>query len=154
MSKRAEEYCYDYPRPAVTVDVAVVTREKDRRVLLIKRKQEPFAGIWALPGGFIEMDETLEDAARRELKEESGAEIETIEQVAAFDDPGRDPRGRTISILYLAEVNAEDLQVYAADDAAEIGWHRLAAPPPLAFDHAQMLACVRERLAAAEERSG
>ena len=100
MSKKAEKYCYDYPRPAVTVDVAVVTSEKDRRVLLIRRKQEPFAGMWAIPGGFIEMDETLEDAARRELKEETGAEIETIEQVAAFGDPRRDPRGRTVSILY------------------------------------------------------
>jgi 8-oxo-dGTP diphosphatase len=153
MSKKAEKYCYDYPRPAVTVDVAVVTREKDRRVLLIKRKQGPFAGTWALPGGFIEMDEPLEDAACRELKEETGAEIQTIAQVAAFGDPKRDPRGRTISILYLAEVNAEDLQVHAADDAAEVGWHRLTKPPPLAFDHAQMLACVRKRLAA-DERCG
>ena len=74
--------------------------------------------------------------------------------MAAFGDPKRDPRDRTVSILYLAEVNAEDLHVYAADDAAEVGWHRLAAPPSLAFDHAQMLDCVRERLAAAEEKCG
>src|SRR2546421_17295 len=83
-------------RPAVTVDVAVVTREQVPQVLLIRRKHDPFAGMWALPGGFVEMDEPLEAAARREFKEETGVDVGEIEQLGTFGDPGRDPRGRTI----------------------------------------------------------
>ena len=92
MTEKREQYCYDYPRPSVTVDVAVVTRETHPRVLLIRRKAEPFAGMWAIPGGFIEIDEPLEVAARRELKEETGMEVEQLEQLGAFGDPQRDPQ--------------------------------------------------------------
>src|SRR5229473_2344318 len=113
------KYCYDYPRPAVTVDVAVVTREQTHRVLLIRRKHDPFAGMWALPGGFVEMDESLEAAARRELKEETGIDVGQIEQLSTFGDPGRDPRGRTISIVYLARLDASKINPRAANDAAE-----------------------------------
>ncbi len=141
-----KKYTYDHPRPAVTVDVAIVTREAKPRVLLIRRKHAPFAGRWALPGGFVDMDETLEAAARRELFEETGVAAGRIEQLATLGDPGRDPRGRVISVVYLARVQPEHLQPRAADDAAAVGWHFLHRPPPLAFDHAEILALVRQRL--------
>jgi 8-oxo-dGTP diphosphatase len=145
-STTGKEYCYEYPRPAVTVDVVLVTRETRPRVLLIRRKNEPFAGMWAIPGGFVDMDEALETAARRELLEETGVEAEHLEQLHTFGDPGRDPRGRTVSIVYLAKVDAKQVHPQAADDAAEVGWHELDAPPPLAFDHDKILACARKTL--------
>lgn len=144
-----KKYTYAYPRPAVTVDTVIVTREAKPRVLLIRRKHDPFAGAWAIPGGFVDMDETLEAAARRELFEETGVQVKRLEQLHAFGDPGRDPRGRTISIVFLGRADAGALQPQAADDAAEVGWHSLHRPPRLAFDHAAILAHVRRRLAAA-----
>jgi 8-oxo-dGTP diphosphatase len=141
------KHCYDYPRPAVTVDVVIVTRERTPRVLLIRRKKPPFAGAWALPGGFVEMDEPLEAAARRELHEETGVAADELTQLHTFGDPDRDPRGRTISVVYLARVNAKKLRPKAADDAAEVGWFPLAAPPAeLAFDHAAILEHARRGL--------
>jgi 8-oxo-dGTP diphosphatase len=142
-----KKYTYDYPRPAVTVDVVVLTRGDNPRVLLIRRKHDPFAGKWALPGGFVEIDEPLEAAARRELEEETGVPAETLEQLHTFGDPGRDPRGRTITVVYLTRVDAAKVQPRAGDDAAEIGWHSLRQLPPLAFDHEQILACARRHLA-------
>ena len=139
------KYTYEYPRPAVTVDIVIVTREARPRVLLIRRKHEPFAGCWALPGGFVEMEESLESAARRELFEETGVQTKSLEQLAVFGDPGRDPRGRVISIAYLAAVNPAQLKPRAADDAAEVGWFALARPPRLAFDHKEILAAARQR---------
>jgi 8-oxo-dGTP diphosphatase len=141
-----KKFTYNFPRPAVTVDIVLVSREKDPRVLLIRRKHEPFAGKWAIPGGFVDIDEPLEAAARRELAEETGLHIPKLEQLHTFGDPGRDPRGRIISVVYLARVNPTKLKPKAADDAAEAGWHRLLRPPTLAFDHAQILACARRRL--------
>ncbi len=147
MSKITKKpYCYEYPRPAVTVDVVIVTRSKPHRVLLIRRKNEPFAGRWALPGGFVDMDEDLESAARRELREETGVDAMRLEQFYTFGAPHRDPRGRTISVAYLAIVDERQLEPKAADDAAEVGWHGLARPPALAFDHADILAHARRRL--------
>ncbi len=139
-------FTYEWPRPSVTVDVALVTAEAAPRILLIRRKHDPFAGFWALPGGFVEMDETLEVSARRELREETGLEVGLLEQLHTFGDPGRDPRGRTISIVYLGKVDEAQLRPQAADDAAEVGWHALEQPPPLAFDHAAILAMIRHRL--------
>src|ERR1700730_2958691 len=104
-----KEYIYEYPRPAVTVDIIVVTRGPKPKVLLIRRKHDPFAGCWAIPGGFVEMDETLEAAARRELKEETGVTVDSLEQLYTFGDPGRDPRGRTIAVAYWTEVNENRL---------------------------------------------
>ena len=141
-----KKYTYDYPRPMVTVDLIVVTKEKKPRVLLIRRKHAPYAGQWAIPGGYVEMDEALEIAARRELLEEAGVRVKEIEQLHAFGAPGRDPRGRTISVVYLARVKPAQLKPKADDDAAEVGWHSLLRPPPLAFYHAEILACARRRL--------
>ena len=93
-----KKYTYDYPRPAVTVDVVLVTREPRPRVLLIRRKHDPFAGTWALPGGFVDPAETLAAAAGRELREETGVAAADLEQLGAFGDPGRDPRGWTVSV--------------------------------------------------------
>lgn len=147
MSKAKElRYCYEYPRPAVTVDLVVISRERRPRVLLIRRGHEPFAGMWAIPGGFVDMDESLEAAAKRELKEEAGVTVKELEQLAAFGDPKRDPRGRTISVVYLARVDPKKLKPKAGDDAAEVAWHPLEKLPPLAFDHAEILALARQRL--------
>ncbi len=142
-----KKFCYDYPRPSVTVDIVVVTKEQRPRVLLIQRKRPPFEGYWALPGGFIEMDEKLEDSARRELKEETGIEPGKLVQLATFGDPGRDPRGRTVSVVFLTSVNPQELNPAAADDAAAAGWFPIQHPPLLAFDHRQILALARRRLA-------
>ncbi len=153
MSKsRKQPYCYEYPRPSVTVDVVIVTRERKPRVLLIRRKHDPFEGMWAIPGGFVDMDEALEDAARRELREETGVEVADVEQLHTFGEPGRDPRGRTISVAYLARVSPRHVKPIAADDAAEVGWHPLDRLPPLAFDHDQILALARSRMDAGRRR--
>src|SRR5262249_59355264 len=95
---------------------------------------------------FVDMDEPLETAARRELLEETCIHVGQLQQLATFGDPGRDPRGRTISVVYLAVIDADKVQARAADDAADVGWHSLQSPPPLAFDHAAVLACARRRL--------
>ena len=140
-----------YERPSLTVDAVVVARiEGQHKVLLIQRKNPPFAGRWALPGGFVDPNEPLEDAARRELWEETGARPARLEQLHTFGDPGRDPRGWTVSVAYLVELNEESaraLHLQAGDDAAKAAWFDLFHPPPLAFDHAEILACARKKLA-------
>ena len=140
-------HTYDYPRPAVTADVAVVSVEERPRVLLILRKQDPFADCWALPGGFVNAGERLIDAAMRELKEETGIEAFALEQLHSFGDPGRDPRGWTITIAYLARVHRDQVKPVAADDAASVEWFPLDELPKLAFDHAAILQRVKTRLA-------
>jgi 8-oxo-dGTP diphosphatase len=154
MTRSKKRYTYDYPRPSVTVDIVLITREAQPRVLLIRRKHDPFAGMWAIPGGFVDMEESLESAARRELAEETGVEIKHLEQLAAFGEPDRDPRGRTISIVFLGRVNSDRLKPQAQDDAAAVGWHSLHRLPPLAFDHAQILRSARERLRRQAGRTG
>jgi 8-oxo-dGTP diphosphatase len=141
-------HTYEYARPSVTVDIVVATREAQPRVLLIRRKKEPFAGAWAIPGGFVDPGETLAAAAERELREETGVENVALEQLAAFGDPGRDPRGWTVSVAFLARVDPNTAAT-AADDAAALDWHPLdALPQALAFDHDKILARARARLAA------
>jgi 8-oxo-dGTP diphosphatase len=134
-------------RPSVTVDVVLVTPIKARpKVLLVQRKRPPFEGCWAIPGGFVEPDEPLEAAARRELWEETGAEPDRLEQLHTFGDPGRDPRGWTISVAYLArlgEAAAQGWRPQAGSDASAVAWFDLDTLPPLAFDHAKILACAR-----------
>jgi 8-oxo-dGTP diphosphatase len=144
---RPGKFSYEFPRPALTVDVVICTREVRSRVLLIKRKSEPFAGRWALPGGFVDEGETLADAARRELKEETGVAAEELEQLYTAGDPGRDPRGWTVSVAFLARGDAKKLKAKAADDAADVGWFRLDELPAMAFDHAMILQRARARLA-------
>jgi 8-oxo-dGTP diphosphatase len=130
----------DYFRPSVTVDVAVFAPEAGTlKLLLIQRGHDPFAGAWALPGGFIEPDETLEASARRELQEETGLQVGSLTPVATFGDPGRDPRGRTLTVLFRALL-ANVPVVSGQDDASDAAWFALDALPPLAFDHDRVIA--------------
>jgi 8-oxo-dGTP diphosphatase len=132
-------YCYEYPRPAVAVDVAIVCQYPQPAVLLIQRRHEPFAEHWALPGGFLEMNETLEEGAVREVLEETGIDVrDRVVQVRAFSKIDRDPRARVISIAFLARFFCRP-EGQAADDAKDLKWFELEALPPLAFDHAQII---------------
>jgi 8-oxo-dGTP diphosphatase len=131
----------------VTVDCVVfAVVDEARRVLLIRRGWAPFAGGWALPGGFIEMDEDLEAAARRELSEETGLRDLYLEQLYTFGDPGRDPRGRVVSVAYYALVDPAGHQLEAASDADAVEWFAVDALPELAFDHQVILETALERL--------
>jgi 8-oxo-dGTP diphosphatase len=152
-------YTYEYPRPAVTVDVVLFTiRAGDLAVLMIRRGGPPFKGHWALPGGFVEENETLERAAARELQEETGLVQTQLEQLGAFGDPGRDPRGHTVSVAFFAFVVAATRPV-AADDAADAQWVPLATimRARVAFDHSRIIALaamrLRDHLAGHETRS-
>jgi 8-oxo-dGTP diphosphatase len=130
----------DYPRPSVTVDLVIFTiAENDLKVLLVRRGGEPFKGRWALPGGFVEIDESLESAAARELEEEVGVRNVYLEQLYTFGAPDRDPRGRVISVAYFALTDAESQKIAAASDAADAAWHSVFKPPQLAFDHKKIL---------------
>jgi len=145
-AQKRGRFTSDYARPALTVDLVVITRAAKPRVLLIQRQSEPFAGSWALPGGFVDEDEPLEAAARRELEEETGVSLADLDQVYTFGNPGRDPRGWTVSVVYLARVEESAVRPRAADDAAEVRWFGLDELPPLAFDHALILKLAQERL--------
>lgn len=141
------EYTYAYPRPMVAADTAVFSvRDEGASILLIERKHDPYQGRWALPGGFVEMDEPLDAAAARELLEETGIEGSELVQIAAFGDPGRDPRGRCISVAHLTVVDAERQTPRAGDDAANARWFPLNDLPPLAFDHALILEYAVDKL--------
>lgn len=132
-------YTYKYPRAALTVDAIVfVKNESSTAVLLIERGSDPFKNKWALPGGFIDMDETLEQACIRELEEETGLKIDEMQQFRTYDAISRDPRHRTISVVFSARLS-EKQWVKGADDAAQAKWFRLDALPELAFDHAEIL---------------
>lgn len=140
MQDKRGHYVYDYPRPMVTVDAVVFTlRDGHRELLLIQRKNPPYAGCWALPGGFVDMDESLECAVARELAEETGLSGIALTQFHAFGDPGRDPRGRNICIAYVGEADWRSAAPRAADDAGDVRWFPLDALPPLAFDHARIV---------------
>ncbi len=131
-------YTYKYPRPAVTADCVVITKEKEPKVLLIQRGNEPFKGCWAFPGGFMNMDETTEQCAIRELEEETGLVVSNLQQIGAYSKVDRDPRGRTVTVAYLASVDAS-VPVMGQDDAAKAEWFPLSALPPLAFDHEEIM---------------
>lgn len=136
-------WCYEYPRPAVTVDIVLLQRSR-RSVLLIQRKDDPFQGSWALPGGFLDEDEDLHEAAVRELREETAIEFAELSQFRAYGTPGRDPRGHTVSIVFVAETDGAD--AIAGDDAADARWWDLDDLPELAFDHAEILSDVEESI--------
>ena len=131
-------YTYKYPRPAVTADCIVITREAEPKVLLIQRGDEPFKGGWAFPGGFMNMDETTEQCAIRELEEETSLRVSDVHQIGAYSKVDRDPRGRTITVAYLAIVD-EPIAVNGQDDAAKAQWFPLSALPELAFDHDEII---------------
>jgi 8-oxo-dGTP diphosphatase len=132
-----KKYQYDYPRPAVSADVVVLKRDSTSNktsILLIERLRDPFANCWALPGGFMEIDETIESTAIRELQEETGLVVESIRQIGVFSAVDRDPRGRVLTVGFLAEVTGNP-DVVAADDAKSVHWFDLDDLPSLAFDH-------------------
>lgn len=135
-------YTYDYPRPMVTVDILLVHRgEGGRSVLLIERGHPPFQGRWALPGGFLDEDEGLEAAARRELAEETNLTDLELIQLGAWGDPGRDPRGHTVTVVFGAVLEEQSpREAVAGDDARDARWWPLEALPPLAFDHDRIIA--------------
>ena len=136
----------DFSKPAVTVDVVIMTlRDDDLHVLLIKRDHVPYRGRWAIPGGFVHLNESLEAAARRELKEETGVTDVYLEQLYTFGDPRRDPRGHVISVAYIALV-PEPLAVKGGSDAREARWWSIQQLPPLAFDHARIVDYALTRL--------
>lgn len=131
-------YTYKYPRPAVTADCVVLTKESVPQVLLIERGFDPFKGCWAFPGGFLNMDETTEQCAIRELEEETGLKVNELHQIGAYSKVNRDPRGRTITVAYLAIIDAS-VAVTGRDDAAKAQWFPIDALPPLAFDHEDIM---------------
>ena len=140
-------YQYEYPHPAVTSDAVVFGFDGKRlHVLLIERKIEPFLGSWALPGGFMRIDETIEQCAKRELAEETGVTNVYLEQFHVFSDPGRDPRERVVTVAFFALVRKSDFQLIAGDDAARASWFDWDELPPLAFDHDEIIAMARRRL--------
>ena len=132
-------YTYRYPRPAMTADTIVLcSREGEWYVLLIQRAREPFKRKWALPGGFMEENERLEETARRELQEETGIVAGKMEFAGIFDRPDRDPRGRTVTAVYVTKTE-ECSNPRAGDDASHAAWHPLDKLPPLAFDHEEII---------------
>ena len=140
-------YTYDYPRPMVTVDCLVFSRRKDAtHLLLIQRDKPPYEGSWALPGGFVDMDETLPKAAMRELEEETNLKDISLQQFQTFGDPGRDPRGRTISVVYFGFTNHAQADTHAGSDARNARWFSIDSLPPLAFDHDQIIGLAIKKL--------
>ena len=131
-------YTYKYPRPAVTADCIVITRETEPKVLLIQRGNPPFKGAWAFPGGFMDTNETTEQCAIRELEEEAGLRLSDVHQIGAYSKVDRDPRGRTVTVAYLAIID-EPIAVTGQDDASKAEWWPLSDLPHLAFDHYDIL---------------
>ncbi len=140
-------YTYEYPRPALTVDAIIVSeRNSEIVVLLIMRKFPPFEGKWALPGGFVDIDETLVDACQRELFEETGLKDVELKQYYTFDAVDRDPRHRTISVVY-SGWTPEPVHLSGGDDALKTEWFPIISLPEMAFDHAEIISkYLKERL--------
>ena len=142
-------YTYEYARPALTVDCVVFgLDDEDLKVLLIQRDLDPYAGKWALPGGFVNVGESVNDAARRELTEETGVSRVFLEQLYTFGEPKRDPREHVVSVAYFALVRLSDHRIQAATDARNAAWFALDDIPKLAFDHQKILKVAHERLRA------
>jgi len=138
-------YTYDYPRPAVTTDVLLITQNDPRKILLIQRGNHPYIGKWALPGGFVDMNEDLKAAALRELNEETGIKGVEIEQFQTFGTVDRDPRHRTISVVYVGNVK-DEIKCEGRDDATDAQWFEIDDLPELAFDHDKIINQARIKL--------
>lgn len=135
-------YIYRYPRPMLTVDAVVFAEVHGRdHILLIRRGNPPWKGAWALPGGFLEMDETLAEGAARELAEEAGLRDVPLRQLRVFDAVDRDPRGRLLTVAFVGRVDAADHRPRAGDDAADVAWFPVDDLPALAADHAEVIQC-------------
>lgn len=142
-------FSYDHPHPAVTVDIVVFTiRNNQLKLLLIRRAYSPYKGKWALPGGFVNVNESLDRAAERELQEETGVTDVFLEQLYTFGEPKRDPRERVITVAYYALIPSEKIQLMAATDAEAVGWFGMDEMPKLAFDHSKIVQLAHERLVA------
>lgn len=140
-------HTYEFARPALTVDIVVFALdEEDLKVMLVERDLKPFAGQWALPGGFVRVDESLDEAARRELQEETGLKDIFLEQLYTFGDLNRDPRERVVTVAYYALVNLQGHNVQASTDARNAAWFSVNDLPKLAFDHELILKTAHERL--------
>lgn len=140
---------YEFPRPALAVDCVIFgLDEGDLKVMLIRRDLPPFEGRWALPGGFVRMDETTDEAARRELREETGLDHVFLEQLYTFSDLKRDPRERVVSVAYYALVRLTNFKVHATTDAAEAVWFKMCETPSLCFDHPLIVEAAYDRLKA------
>lgn len=136
-----------YEKPSVTVDTVIFTiKDDDLKVLLVKRKITPFKDVWAIPGGFVRIDESLEDAAKRELKEETGIKGTYLEQLYTFGNPKRDPRGRVITVAYMALINSSNVELKADTDVSDAQWFSIKKIPLLAFDHKKILEYALKRL--------
>jgi 8-oxo-dGTP diphosphatase len=137
----------EYPKPAVTVDTAIFTvKEGELKVLLVKRNVEPFKGMWAIPGGFVKLSESLDDAAKRELEEETGVKDVYLEQLYTFGNTKRDPRGRVITVVYFALINSEAIKLTASSDVSDAKWFSIKKLPELAFDHREIMEYAIKRL--------
>lgn len=140
-------FTYEHSRPSLTVDIVVFALDAEElKVMLIQRELEPFANKWALPGGFVRTGESLEEAAKRELREETGLKNLFLEQLYSFGRPDRDPREHVVTVAYLALVGIEGHAVRATTDALDAKWFSLAALPPVAFDHREIIDVALERL--------
>ena len=134
------QYTYEWPRPMVTTDAVVYVVHDGRiKVLLIERGRDPFKGKWAFPGGFLEMDEQLIDAAYRELEEETSMTGVSLTQMYTFGRVGRDPRGRMITVTFIGQAQPDQMEVAAGDDAADARWFYVDQLPELAFDHQRVM---------------
>ena len=149
MEAEAMAYKYEYERPGLTVDCVIFGLDLDEetlKVMLIERDAEPFAGVWAIPGGFVHRGETLLEAATRELREETGIHAVFLEQLYTFGAPDRDPRGWVVSVAYYALVSPEKHHIRATADARQAQWFPITSLPPVAFDHAEILATALARI--------
>ena len=141
-------YTYSHPRPALSVDVVIFSlRDSQLQVLLIQRAGEPFQGMWALPGGFVRMDESLEEAASREMQEETGLQEAYLEQLYTYGEPSRDPRGRVVTVAYFALIPADAVfRKEGGSDASQALWYPINTLPDLAFDHKEIIHYAYRRL--------